>query len=394
MTQRLKIRCAKLLDEYLGGILIWLCRRLCRRRPLADTDRKILFIKFWGIGSIVLSEPAVRWLRRHYEEWEIHYLTLSENSELFEMLPGVTRVHHVRFHDPVRFISDSLRLLRRLRQERYQLVFDAEFFANYSTILAWLTQAPGIVGFSRGCSAKSRLLDVGVVFLDRLHTSRQFLNLVQQGVNNGTGPPRPSIMLPDATLLSRWPFLQEGYIVMNINASSLALERRWPRDRFIQLADYLLATFDTHLILIGSKNEAGYVKPLTQALSQFERLHDLTGQATLSELALLIRDAVCLISNDSGPIHLASALNTPTVGFYGPETPQRYGPLSSRKLLFYRELWCSPCMSVENAKTVNCINQLACMREIQVNHVCTKVDAFINGLDWGKKRQKRVLINV
>ncbi len=65
------------------------------------------------------------------------------------------------------------------------------------------------------------------------------------------------------------------------------------------------------------------------------------------------------------------------MAFYGPETPALYGPLSSRKLVFYERLWCSPCMSVENAKTVNCINRRACMREIEPVRVIRLVHRFI-----------------
>ena len=391
--QVLKIKLAKFLDEYLGRISIRLCRAL-GRRSFKETSRKILFIKFWGIGSIVLSEPALRWLRRNYENCELHYLTLSDNAELFKMMPDVTKVYLLPFRNPFRFVYENLRLLRRLRRERYQLVFDAEFFANYSAIVAWLTKAPEIVGFSRNSNAKRLLLDIGISFQDKLHTSQQFLNLVQQGLGQQPQPIRPSLKPPGHLLLRNWPFLREGYIVMNINASSLALERRWPRERFVKLADFLLSTFDCHLILIGSENEAAYVRPVAQALNQYERLHDLTGQVTLSGLALLIRGAICLISNDSGPIHLASAFATPTVGFYGPETPDRYGPLSPRNLVFYRQLWCSPCMSVENAKTVNCINDLACMQDIQVKEVLPQVESFIREVYHPRMPRKQDLIDV
>ena len=112
-------------------------------------------------------------------------------------------------------------------------------------------------------------------------------------------------------------------------------------------------------------------------LNSPDRVHNLCGLTDLPQLASLLRDAAMVISNDSGPVHLASSLDVPVVAFYGPETPALYGPLSSRKLVFYEGLWCSPCMSVENAKTVNCINHRACMREIDPARVIHLVHRFI-----------------
>ena len=168
---------------------------------------------------------------------------------------------------------------------------------------------------------------------------------------------------------------------MNINASPLAVERRWPRDRFVQLGTALLESYPFDLVLVGSPSEASYVAPVAQTLEQGNatgRVWNWTGLLDLKELARLLRDALVLISNDSGPIHLASAFDLPVVGLYGPETPVRYGPLSSRQRVFYEDLWCSPCMSVHNAKTVHCVNQLACMKGIEAESVIEEVRTFID----------------
>lgn len=379
---RIKIRLAKLADEYAGRLLIRAAGRRSRNpngRPPRAPVRKILFIKFWGIGSIILSEPALRWLRQRYPEAEIHYLTFAHNRGLFELIPWVQRVHTLPFSNPIAVLLRTLYLRRTLRRQRFDLVLDAEFFANYSTLLARSLGAARLTGFVREGGVKGSILDIGVPFAGGLHTAAQFLNLVQMGASSADLPAYPRLHLKGNGYNGRRS-PERPYIVMNVNASPLAVERRWPREQFVRLARALLRDGRFDLVLIGSSREQRYVTAVEEAVAAPARVRNLAGRQTLVELAHLLQGASLLISNDSGPVHMAAALQVPVVAFYGPETPVRYGPLVSKKLVFYRNLWCSPCMTVDNAKTVNCINRLACIKEIDTDEVVRKVLAFVETL--------------
>jgi lipopolysaccharide heptosyltransferase II len=167
-------------------------------------------------------------------------------------------------------------------------------------------------------------------------------------------------------------------VVINVNASSLALARRWPRERFVKLAQWLLKNYASNIVLIGSRAEREYTQDVARAIGARNRVMDLAGELSIVELANLITDAALFISNDSGPLHLAAALQKPVVGFYGPETPQRFGPLCRDRLIFYLGLPCSPCMSVDNAKTVNCTNHLRCMTDLKAAMVIPQLRWFIH----------------
>ncbi len=378
-----RIKWAKLTDNYLGALLVSLAARLLPRNPSHQTPvRKILFIKFWGIGSIVLSEPSLRWLRSRYPEAELHYLTLERNRALFTLVPSIATLHTLTFGGAWSLFLETARLLGRLRREDFDLVFDAEFFVNFSGLIAHLSAPACVIGFARERAPKTQLQDVSIPFHEDAHTCQQFLNLVRQRGTEQSRSLRPMLTL-DESSDSFLQTLLEGriYAVMNINASPLAVERRWPRERFTQLGTALLEFYPFDLVLIGSPSEAAYVAPLAQALERRHptgRVWNWAGLLDLRELARLLKDALVLISNDSGPIHLASAFDVPVVGLYGPETPVRYGPLSSRQRVLYEDLWCSPCMSVHNAKTVHCVNQLACMKGIETERVIEKIRTFID----------------
>ena len=186
-----RIKWAKLVDEYLGALLVSLAFRLLPRRSVPRTRvRKILFIKFWGIGSIVLSEPSLRWLSRRYPKAELQYLTLERNRALFTLIPSVETVHttsvrfdvvdSLTFGGPWSFFLETVRLLRRLRREDYDLVFDAEFFVNFSGLIAHLSAPSCVVGFARETAPKKSLQDVSIPFHEDAHTCQQFLNLVRK----------------------------------------------------------------------------------------------------------------------------------------------------------------------------------------------------------------------
>jgi ADP-heptose:LPS heptosyltransferase len=132
------------------------------------------------------------------------------------------------------------------------------------------------------------------------------------------------------------------------------------------------------LVLIGAREEKKYTRAVAQAIDSPRSIHDLSGTLNLIELAGLIKHAAFFISNDSGPMHLAAALQKPVIGFYGPETPKRFGPLCDERLIFYLGLPCSPCMSVDNAKTVNCTNHRRCMLDLTESMVISRLQYFID----------------
>jgi len=387
-TQRIKI--AKWIDEHGGHWLIRLVDSV--RRPRNDEPAKpdrILIIKFWGIGSIILCEPALRYLRKKFPRARIDFLTLAQNRELFKLLPHVDQVYAADFSRLGRFLISTVLLILRLRRRHYDLIFDAEFFANFSALVATLARPRRVIGFSRPASTKNRLLDVAVPFHDDQRAADNFLRLVKIGIGDESWPNQsenfPRLILPSSPAVP-FRFSRRPYVVMNVNASPLALERRWPQERFVSLAKCLLKRYQTDLILIGARGEKKYTQAVAQAIAAPGKVHNLAEKLNLYELAGLIRHAALFISNDSGPLHLAAALQKPVVGFYGPETPNLFGPLCKNRLIFYLGLPCSPCMSVDNAKTVNCTNQRRCMIDLKVSMVIPRLQRFIDENDFLAKR--------
>ncbi|MGH7492200.1 MAG: glycosyltransferase family 9 protein [bacterium] len=389
LLMSLRIKIAKWLDEYVGRVLIVLVRGLRLRKRGANQQAsraRILVIKFWGMGSIILLEPALRSLRERFPHARIDFLTLAQNQDVFALLPHIDHVYVLEFGNDVRFIMTTFSVLARLRLVNYDLIFDAEFFANFSALLARVAAPKTLVGFSRPLARKRELLDLAVPFHDEEHATQNFLRLILAAPStqeSGAGfsslykvSPRLRLAAPEHRRFV------DTYVVINVNASPLALERRWPRENFVQLARWLLREYEIELALIGNAAEREYTQHVAGAIDAPDRVRNRAGALNLRELAALMHDASLVISNDSGPLHLAAALHRPVVGFYGPETPKRFGPLNDEQLIFYLGLPCSPCMSVHNAKTVNCTNHRRCMLQLSVAMVVPRLRRFIdeNGL--------------
>lgn len=388
LNSQFTIRAAKWMDEYIGGAIINVLKFFVKLKTATDLKvNKILFIKFWGLGSIILSTPALDLIKKRFPGAQLHFLTLDQNRDLFLLIENVDKVFLLELSNPFKIMFNIFKTINSIKKENYDLIFDAEFFTHFSAIVGRLAGAKLLTGFSRDGSIKEKILDKSVKFNQDGHASHNFFRLVETCVKPSESykPSHPSIKL-QSIVSNKKSEAERPYIVININASPIALERRWPAQYFLVLAKALLKKYDVDLIFIGNGDEYEYTEKVINQLEDFGSVKNLAGKTTLYATARIMKNARLVISNDSGPIHLAAALNKPIVGFYGPETPVRYGPLCDLKLVFYLGLKCSPCMSIENSKTVNCTNNRHCMLDQTPEIVIKRLDVFI---DQNKLLHKR-----
>jgi ADP-heptose:LPS heptosyltransferase len=217
-----------------------------------------------------------------------------------------------------------------------------------------------------------------VLFDNHLHTRDNFLKLVSSSCSISSSS--FSRIIDDKNSSVKFG-TERPYIVVNPNASSLAYERRLPAKDFVIILEHLQAKKLYKIFLTGINEESEYVKKIFNSLSSKDNVENLCGQLSVTGLAELLSESLCLITNDSGPLHMASALDVPTISFFGPESPEKYGPLSAKKLVFYQNLPCSPCMSISNSKTVNCIfSEPKCMTQFNMNDILSRTDNFFSSL--------------
>ena len=374
----------KYADEYFGRILVFIIsgfRKLSGKKKIHKTgmSNNILFVKFWGIGSIVLTSPAVRKVREAYPDSKIFFLTLKSNKDICRELRSADEIITVDISKPGAFLSDFINKTKLLRSIHFDAVYDFEFYTYFSAIVISMLKCRRSFGFDNFRNNRKVLFTDTILFNDHIHTKDNFLHLVNADETVGS----LTSLQPEFPDLKTTSINSNGAmkIVVNVNASKLAYERRLPEKNFIEIIDHITEKFNFKVILTGSDIETEYVKSIFSNVKNKNLVTDLSGKTSASELITLIGSSSCLITNDSGPLHIASALNIPVIAFFGPETPVRYGPLSNETLVFYKDLECSPCMSISNSKTVNCIyDSPKCMEQFDMNDVISKIELFIGNL--------------
>ncbi len=325
---------------------------------------RIGVIKFWGMGSLILAAPMFHALRVGFPRAEIHLITLAQNKGILDLLGLADKTHFLTLPGSVPAIgSNIVSLFSRVGEIGLDAVIDLEYLSRFSAIVCYMTGAPIRVGFHSWDVRRGNLHTVRRAFNPYWHVTDNFLNL-QAALGGEQAPVEPIGIEPDpearegAERLLRAAGVEDGerLIAVNPNASTMALARRWPEDYFVDMADGLIEKKLGRVVLLGAPEEAAYVEKVAQRIGK-KRVVNVAGKSTLSDLVGLLARTSLLITNDSGPLHLANALGTPTVSFFGPETPVLFGPRGKNNVVLYKGIDCSPCINIYNAKTVRCTRE-------------------------------------
>lgn len=382
----MNIRQMRRIDTYMGGLLclaLEVNERLRRmlsgnKKPIVP-PKKILVTKYLGMGSILLATPMLRKLKSAFPESRITFLTFESNVSFAKQIPLIDETLSLRTSSFMSFIKDLLDVLYRIRRERFDVVFDLEFFPRFSTIVSYLSGAPVRIGYYLPKLWRGNLLTHHIHFNPHRHVTEVLAaQLEPYGIKvtdfSLTPPAVKQEKIKRVSMLLREKGLKEGesIITVNVNASDLSIERRWPKESFLELIKEIVRSREgVWIVLVGSKGEAEYVRTVYEAIPEEAsgRVMNLSGGLDIEEFTALLKTSALLITNDSGPLHIASSLGTPTVSFFGPESPSFYGPGGKRNTVFYAGIYCSPCLNVYNAKTAMCKGNNLCMKEIKPSEV-------------------------
>ena len=130
----------------------------------------------------------------------------------------------------------------------------------------------------------------------------------------------------------------------------------------------MVDAYTTKIILIGAKRDLPRVDELISLTGNSQNVINLVGKTNIPQLLALLEQVDLVISNDSGPLHLAVMMGTPTISFFGPESPVQYGPREEKHTIMYKSYYCSPCLHVYNEKNSSCEDNI-CLKDISVDEV-------------------------
>ncbi len=344
----------------------------------------ILIIKPSAAGDIICALPVLPALKKRFPKAKISWLVSSHLSELITNHP---LINHVIEFDRRRFgyLAHSwsvtkrfMKFLRSLRQANYDLVIDLQGLFR-SGFLAWNTQAPVRIG-----PAEKR--ELGWIFythrtpktnhethtVDRMYSCMKLLSNEDE-----IDEPKFVIHIPATQqqtirekLLARQIF-PNRYIA--IAPGGTWPSKCWPVQKFTELTKMICSKLQMPVVIIGGKNERMIAERMCDELANFP-VANFTGQTTLSQLLAIIKDSSAVISNDSGPMHIAVALDKPVTAIIGPTNPNRTGPYNRPQSVVKTSLDCSPCYKKHCPKTQN-PEASPCMQQIETTIVFENLTA-------------------
>lgn len=380
----------------LGSILVAL-RQILPRRKKSGADnipvKNILILKFLGIGTLLLASPALRRLKAMNPSARIVILTLSQNQALAEMLPGLEEVVVIKIDNFRNLLKSLCGVLPGLIKRKFDAVVDLEFFANFPALItACLTLFnPDIVaaGYDFPGHWRNKVYGRRVVFHHKKHISEIMSDLINSLLLHAAEPEKISFDVERRIFFEKaqtdlvtesqdkYPHSPAFVVTLNINSGDMCENRRWPKGHFREVVAELQKRKNIAIFLIGGSSDVAYVDEFLKSLPSQENVVSFCGKTSFYQLLGILAKTDLFITNDSGPLHLATVMAIPTIAFFGPETPALYGPVGERSHVFYRDLPCSPCLSIYNSKYYICHDN-QCMKTITSAQVMKVVDAEIN----------------
>jgi lipopolysaccharide heptosyltransferase I len=306
---------------------------------------KILILKPSSLGDVVQALPVLRLLKLHWPESEIHWWVDSRLAPLLEDDPdlaGVVRFERRRWGSPSQWPA-LWRNIRWMRARSFDLVLDLQCLAR-SGAFAWLANGKVLVGLDEPREGARGFYDI-IVPRASYHTHAVdwylgALRALNVPVHRDFTwlPERPAVA---AAVKHKWHADASAWIAFQPGARWL--NKRWPVEEYIELARRLASVYPQHgIAILGSAADQDLGMAISRADPQ--RCLDLTGKLSLPEMVEWIRLSEFMISNDTGPMHVAAALAKPIVAIFGPTEPRRTGPYRQLGGVLQADLPCVPCM--------------------------------------------------
>ena len=371
---------------------------------VSETPSRILVIRFSSMGDIVLTSPVTRQLGRICPGAEVEFLTRAEYAPLARALPGVTAVQC--FEPGTGLFS----LVSHLRERHYDLAIDL-----HGNLRSRLVAMAGVAGRVLRYD-KRRFARMAVVSLRRWsspvpHTVDRYLEVLGRldaaavhglegatglagaapglegahdaadgsgrgGKENAAEKRLPQLKVDGAEAAMVEDRLAEAGIGPDVRVLGVAPgashgPKRWPPERFARVADHLAKSRDLKVLLLGSEGD----RPVTGEVARAMELPavDWTGATDLAVLPAAVRRCTLLVSNDSGPMHVATAVGTPVIGVFGATHPRLgFAPVGPADTVVSLDLPCSPC-SLHGNRACR-FRTHACMKELDPRRVIAEAE--------------------
>jgi lipopolysaccharide heptosyltransferase I len=329
---------------------------------LSKKPLKILIIKPSSLGDVVHSLPFLNALKTCFPEAGIHWIIAKGLEGLLEGHPMINKLWVInkdswkKIHNAKNTINEIRVLFKILKKEQYDLVADLQGLLR-SGIIAAATGSPERIGFQEAREGSRFFYTHRVEGGRNIHAVERYLKIAAfLGCDiSEVSFPFPAFKSPSSSILHHLSFeFFKDYAV--IVAGARWKTKKWPAGKFGELSSLL----PLRSVIVGSRADMNIANEIV-SLSAGKAM-SLAGKTGLKELIEIMRGARFVISNDSGPMHIAAALGIPVFAIFGPTDPLRTGPYGKGHTIIRENISCSPCFK----KTCD---DMKCMKNISADKV-------------------------
>ncbi len=385
MEIRIKQRIDYVLGYGLIGLLVPVTRllgiTLRRDHSTRKAPRCILVIKLLGLGSLLLASEALAVIRKKYPGARLILLTDANIAAGIAPFGLFDEIRIIHTDNLFRTAGGVCRCLLQCWRSPRMWIIDLEVYSKLTTVFALLTLARNRFGFILSPVVFRRLLNTHNIVFDPSAVLEDNYGLIAREVTGETpehlsSPPRSGGDLP------------RPFIVLNNTCSGLAYVRRLPDSTFSEICQWILDHTVYRLALLGAPGDKEDIEKFIGdhpgLVRQKERILNVAGYATdFPAYYGFLRDlGVCLITIDSGPLHIARKLGLPTLSVWGPTDPANYLKIApgegDRHLTYYGKTGCSPC--VHRHRNLPFGGNNFCMKNIPADALIGKIEQLLRNL--------------
>ncbi len=289
---------------------------------------RILIIRLAPLGETVLTTPVIRALRQHFRDAYIAYMVAPTREDLVSANPHLNEV--------LTYQASVPKLIYQIARHQFQMavVLQPTFRLVLHTFLA---RIPFRVGFETNAGGK-KLLNLAVPNNTAQHETQRYLDVVRAlGVE--VVDSEPEVFVNSASIVWVNNFLEnrklnDSKYIIGLNPGAATAYRRWHVANFASLGDRLHERYGAHIIITTGPREGELADQVAKQMAHSPVIVD---QATPMQLAALLQRCNLYISNDTGPMHLSTAVKTPTVALFGASNLIQWAPPWDRHAVVARK---------------------------------------------------------
>lgn len=362
-----------LIDKSIGSLLCFVlgsANKILPSKKEISNPKSILIVKLWALGESILTLPMIKGIRQKYPDSKISVIARKQNKAVYE---SVSFIDDIVEFEP----KNAFQLLGLFR--KFDISFDCEPYLKLSGLVSWFC-AKQRISFSH--TIRSWLYTHTVDFNDNQNEVLTYMDLAKiVGVDyipdrleklaySEENKEKVNLLLKEANI-SESDFVV-GFCVGSGGSSK---QRMWPAEYFAELADRLIEEKNAKIVFVG----LDYEIPLVDAIrSKIRNISiSLAGRMKTKDLFYFAERCNLFISNDTGPMHVAAAQGTKTIGLFGPNLSARFGPFGKNNASVEKFLPCRPCINVHKGQLPRCKfkddKEGYCMKLISVDEVFSAI---------------------